>query len=83
VIVLDQFSRNICRDQPRMYSRDGKAQQLAREAFERELDRGLDYPWCFTSLWPRSLGRTSTEAERAFLEDWESKAPPRGMRAGR
>jgi uncharacterized protein (DUF924 family) len=139
VIVLDQLSRNILRDQPRMYAGDHKAQQLAREAFERGLDRGLDYPGrLFLSMpllhsedlglheslasiagelasaapplyapmvamhaeqvakyrdviarfgrFPHRnaiLGRASTDEERAFIEDWDSKAPPRGMPARR
>ena len=41
VIVLDQFSRNIFRDDPKTYAADGKAREIARYAVERALDREL------------------------------------------
>lgn len=41
VIVLDQFSRNMFRDNPRIFDADGKAREAARYAVERALDREL------------------------------------------
>ncbi len=41
VIVLDQFPRNMFRDDPRTYEADGKAREAARYAVERALDREL------------------------------------------
>ncbi len=41
VIVLDQFPRNMFRDDPRAYEADGKAREAARYAVERALDREL------------------------------------------
>ncbi len=41
VIVLDQFPRNMFRDDPRAYEADGKACEAARYAVERALDREL------------------------------------------
>lgn len=35
VILLDQFSRNLHRDDPAMYAADGKALEIARRAIER------------------------------------------------
>ena len=41
VIVLDQFPRNMFRDDPRTYATDEKARETARHAVERALDREL------------------------------------------
>ncbi|MEQ8604691.1 MAG: DUF924 family protein [Marivibrio sp.] len=41
VIVLDQFPRNLYRDDPRAYATDDQARALADEAIERGLDRGM------------------------------------------
>ncbi len=41
VILLDQFTRNVYRNDPRTYSGDTKAQTLSLEAFDRGLDREL------------------------------------------
>ncbi|MBV7267200.1 DUF924 family protein [Erythrobacter ani] len=41
VIVLDQFSRNIHRDTARAFAQDDKAQELVRQALEREWDDKL------------------------------------------
>lgn len=41
IIVLDQFSRNMFRDDPRAFATDGMALVLAQEALRRCLDREL------------------------------------------
>ncbi len=41
VIVLDQFSRSLYRDDPRAFAGDPRAQQLALDALDRGLDRDL------------------------------------------
>lgn len=41
ILVLDQFSRNIYRDDPRSFAFDGMALVLAQECVELELDRKL------------------------------------------
>lgn len=41
VILLDQFSRNLFRDDPRAYEADPLARALAREALERGLGEGM------------------------------------------
>ena len=41
IIVLDQFSRNMFRDDPRAFATDGMALVLAQEALRRSLDREL------------------------------------------
>src|SRR5262245_64924319 len=42
VIVLDQFTRNAYRNDPRTYAGDERAQRLAIDALDRGLDRPLD-----------------------------------------
>lgn len=44
IIVLDQFSRNMFRDDPRAFATDGMALVLAQEALRRCLDRELSPP---------------------------------------
>ncbi|MCH8553351.1 MAG: DUF924 domain-containing protein [Natronospirillum sp.] len=44
IIVLDQFSRNIYRDQPAAFACDGMALVLAQEAVAREDDQHLSEP---------------------------------------
>jgi len=41
VIVLDQFPRNLYRDDPRAYATDDQALALAEAAIERGLDQGM------------------------------------------
>ena len=42
IIVLDQFSRNIYRDQPRAFAADSMALALAQTAVQLKADRALD-----------------------------------------
>lgn len=44
IIVLDQFPRNIFRDDPRAFGTDSMALVLAQEALRRSLDRDLSAP---------------------------------------
>ncbi|MEO1243403.1 MAG: DUF924 family protein [Pseudomonadota bacterium] len=39
IILLDQFSRNIYRDDPRAFAQDAQALDVAREAIRRRFDR--------------------------------------------
>ncbi len=41
VVVLDQFSRNLYREDPRAFAQDAHARECAREAIERGDDLGL------------------------------------------
>jgi len=41
VLVLDQFSRNLYRDDPRSYEADADARHVARSMIEQGLDRAL------------------------------------------
>ncbi len=44
IIVLDQFSRNLFRDQPEAFAADPMALALAQEAVRMGVDRRLDVP---------------------------------------
>ena len=44
IILLDQFSRNLFRDDARSFDADPLSRSLTREALAREWDRGLDAP---------------------------------------
>jgi uncharacterized protein (DUF924 family) len=44
IIVLDQFTRNVFRDDPRTFAGDARAQRLALDALDRGLDRPLPPP---------------------------------------
>lgn len=41
IILLDQFSRNLYRDDPRAFATDNRARALARHAIERGYDRAV------------------------------------------
>jgi uncharacterized protein (DUF924 family) len=41
IIVLDQFSRNLCRDDPRAFAADGVALALSQEAIDGGFDQDL------------------------------------------
>lgn len=45
IIVLDQFSRNLCRDQACAFSQDGMALVLAQEAIQQPYFDTLPMPW--------------------------------------
>ncbi len=45
LIVLDQFSRNLFRNDPRAYEHDPKAQSLALAGIARGDDQALPAPW--------------------------------------
>jgi uncharacterized protein (DUF924 family)/glutathione S-transferase len=44
VLVLDQFTRNAFRDQPRAFAGDTRARELVSEAFDSGADEGLSVP---------------------------------------
>jgi uncharacterized protein (DUF924 family) len=45
ILVLDQFSRNLYRDDPRAFAQDAMALVLAQEAVEQGHDRALAVSW--------------------------------------
>lgn len=62
VIVLDQFTRNVYRNDPRTHAGDARAQRLTVDALERGLDRTL-------SFWERLfLGMPLRHAEDVALQ---------------
>jgi uncharacterized protein (DUF924 family) len=52
IIVLDQFTRHVFRNQPRMYAGDARAQRLSRELFESGEGRKLRLDWRHFSMMP-------------------------------
>ena len=44
LLLLDQFPRNVFRNDPRTYATDGKAIAIARQAVDAGLDRQIDDP---------------------------------------
>lgn len=45
LIVLDQFSRNLYREDPRAFACDAKAQRIALDGIGRGFDEALPPPW--------------------------------------
>jgi uncharacterized protein (DUF924 family) len=67
VIVLDQFTRNVFRNDPKTYAGDERAQQLALEAFDRGIDRELEF------VERMFLSMPLLHAENSALQDRVSK----------
>jgi uncharacterized protein (DUF924 family) len=44
VLLLDQMTRSLYRNDPRGYAGDAQAQALSAEAFDRDMHRELDFP---------------------------------------
>jgi uncharacterized protein (DUF924 family) len=44
VLLLDQMTRSLYRNDPRSYAGDAQAQTLSAEAFDRNMHRELDFP---------------------------------------
>jgi uncharacterized protein (DUF924 family) len=42
LLLLDQFSRNLHRNSPRMYAQDEKASELAKRAVEAQMDQAVE-----------------------------------------
>lgn len=79
VIVLDQFSRNMFRDSPRMFASDPRALQATKEALDRgqhqaltEEERGFLYLPLMHSEALADQAR-SVELYRAFASDFQHK----------
>jgi uncharacterized protein (DUF924 family) len=78
IIVLDQFTRHVFRDQLRMYQGDARAQGLALTLFESGDGRKLRLDWRHFSLMPMlhaedaRLQQRSVEEMDALVKD----APP-------
>lgn len=47
ILLLDQLTRNVYRDQPRMYAGDARAQQIALASFARFPHRNALKAWMF------------------------------------
>ncbi|MBP6116556.1 MAG: DUF924 domain-containing protein [Neisseriaceae bacterium] len=71
IIVLDQFSRNLCREQPTAFSQDGMALVLAQELVALPEFAGLTGPYRQFALMPYMHSESAAihvEAVRLFTE---------------
>ena len=68
ILLLDQFTRSVYRDDPRMYDGDAKAQTLAVEAFDRGLDRKLSIEERNFLLMPLTHAENRDLQERSVKE---------------
>ncbi len=68
VITLDQFTRNVLRDNPRMYAGDVWAQTLALEALEAGRTHALPIEERHFALMPIVHSETLAHQERAIVE---------------
>lgn len=64
IIVLDQFSRNLCRHQPCAFAQDGMALVLAQEAIQQPYFDTLPMPWRKFIIMPFMHSESSTIHER-------------------
>jgi uncharacterized protein (DUF924 family) len=72
VIVLDQFTRNMCRGSPRAFSGDRKARQVATHAIAHQLDAGvaLDRRLFFYLPFEHSESLDDQERSVELFERW-------------
>ena len=74
VIVLDQFPRNLFRDDIRTYASDAHAREVASRAIERGVTGGSMPPCgnssicrsCIRSIWPTSCAASSCRGRQAW-----------------
>ena len=79
IIVLDQFSRSLCRDTARAFAQDPKALALALEGIEIGHYAGLETPWEKTFfLLPLGHSEELSHLDRAvaLAEQLAESAPP-------
>lgn len=88
IILLDQLTRNLFRDDPRGFSGDGRAQRLAVEALEGKLERQLGFEERIFLISPFAHAedkqlqeRSVAEAERLVTEvaEWQQPFFTRGL----
>jgi uncharacterized protein (DUF924 family) len=88
IVALDQFTRNIFRDDPRAFSGDARAQRLALEALDAGWDGELDAVERFFLMTPLGHAedlalqeRSVAEAERLLNEvsAWQQSFFARGL----
>lgn len=64
IIVLDQFSRNLCREQPCAFAQDGMAVVLAQEAVEQPYFNNLPMEWRRFTIMPFMHSESAVIHER-------------------
>jgi uncharacterized protein (DUF924 family) len=90
--VLDQFTRNIFRENPRALAGDARAEKLAVEAFDARLDRELGFVERFFLKAPLAHAEDLALQERSVVEtdkltgdvaDWQRPFFARGTEQAR
>jgi uncharacterized protein (DUF924 family) len=78
VLLLDQFTRNVFRDDPRMYMGDARAQRIALEAFDAGMADDLAYVERIFLAMPLLHAESVTLQERsvAIARTLAADAPP-------
>lgn len=88
ILLLDQFTRSIYRNDPRTYSGDARAQKLAVEALDRGLDKQLPVEMRNFLLMPLVHAESVPLQERSVTEmatlhrdaaDWQKKILEMGV----
>lgn len=77
ILVLDQFSRNLFRDDARAYAQDPSARALAFDALEQNMDRGLTEPERQFLHMPLMHSERLADVERCAARWMRSKIPSR------
>jgi len=78
IIVLDQFSRSVCRGTPVAYAQDPRAQRLALDGIDAEMDRDLTAAERLFFILPLGHSENLTLQERP-VRYWQGEvadAPP-------
>jgi uncharacterized protein (DUF924 family) len=92
ILVLDQFTRNIFRETPRAFAGDARAQKLAVEALDAQLDRELGFVERMFLKTPLAHAENLALQERAVVEtdkltsevaDWQRPLFARGVEQAR
>jgi len=78
VLLLDQMTRSLYRNDPRSYAGDAQAQALSAEAFDRDMHRELDFPERMFLAMPMAHAEDVALQERAarLATEWAADAPP-------
>lgn len=76
VLVLDQFTRNVFRNDAKTHAGDPKAQRLALDALDRGMDQGLAFPERLFLSMPLVHAEDLALQRRAVAYSRTNEAPP-------